>query len=62
MAITKRTVLREIVIRFDESGTFKEAFRAGERQALEDGVIVAERLLPTDYRTLVQIKSDVAGL
>lgn len=62
MAFSKRTVRREIVIRFDESEAFQVAFQRGERQLLEDGEILAERDLDPQYLTLNQVKTLVASL
>lgn len=62
MAFSKRTTRREIVLRFDENGAFETSFQAGERQLLEDGAIVAERLLPPQMMTLAEAKALVASL
>lgn len=50
------------MLRFDENGAFETSFQAGERQLLEDGAIVAERLLPPQMMTLAEAKALVASL
>jgi hypothetical protein len=62
MAFSKRTIRREIVLRFDDGGAFQTAFQRAERQLLEDGEIVAERDMEPQFLTLVQAKALVASL
>lgn len=62
MALSRRVIQREIVIRFDDNEAFTTAFRERTVQGLEDGTIFAERPLQPQFLTLAQVKALVAGL
>lgn len=62
MALSRRTVTREVVIRLDDSGAFVSAIRERFEQGLEDGTVFAERSLPQLSMTLQQLKTQVAAL
>lgn len=62
MAFSKRTIIQEITIRFNEAGAFELAERIGKVQVLEDGVVIAERLKTPDSLSLAQVKTAVAAL
>lgn len=62
MAVSKRTVRRKIAIQFDTEGAFTGAFQLGERQLVEDGVVLAERGLQPQFMTLAEVKTLVASL
>lgn len=62
MADTKRTIRREIVLRFDRDGVFEKSFQMGQKQFLEDGVVSG--VGPDVYQamTLAEAKALVASL
>jgi hypothetical protein len=61
MALAKQT-RKEVTIRIDENGAFKQAFVVTTTRVLEDGTEIATRDSAANDLTLAQVKTQVAAL